>query len=119
MSFLGRMSRCLSRLCGLAFGVFIAMFLEAVGDVFEEDDAVDDVLVFSCVQVAAKLVRRKPKFGFNADVGGGIFAFGSGTGFRAGHGRIQQSPMQFLRGPIGVELARDGIREPASTLRRK
>jgi hypothetical protein len=34
------------------------VFLEGVGDVFEEDEAEDDVLVFRRVHVVAQLVGR-------------------------------------------------------------
>ena len=39
------------------------VFLEGVGDVFEEDEAEDDVLVFRRVHVAAQLVGGEPELG--------------------------------------------------------
>ena len=41
-------------------------------DVFQEDQAQDDMLVFRRVHVVAQLVGGEPEFGFEADVGGGI-----------------------------------------------
>ena len=59
------------------------MFFEGVGDVFEEDEAEDDVLVFRRVHVVAQLVGGEPELGLEADGGGaGIRA----VGFGAGHG---------------------------------
>jgi hypothetical protein len=46
-------------------------FLEGVGDVLEEDQAEDDVLVLGGVHAAAQRVGHLPEFGFVADVGGG------------------------------------------------
>ncbi len=51
--------------------------LEGVGNVFEEDDAEDDMLVFRCVYVAAKLVGGEPKLGLKLKFGGGVLGFGS------------------------------------------
>jgi hypothetical protein len=42
------------------------MFLEGVGDVFEEDEAEDDVLVFRRVHVVAELVGGEPELGLEA-----------------------------------------------------
>ena len=39
------------------------VFLEGVGDVFEEDEAEDDVLVFRRVHVVAQLVGGEPELG--------------------------------------------------------
>ena len=47
-----------------------AVFLEGVGDVFEEDEAEDDVLVFRRVHVVAELVGGEPELGLEADGGG-------------------------------------------------
>ena len=58
------------------------MFLEGVGDVFEEDEAEDDVLVFRRVHVVAELVGGEPELGLEADGGGGL---GSRRGFDARH----------------------------------
>ena len=63
-------------LAGEELGV---VFLEGVGDVFEEDQAEDDVLVFRRVHVVAKLVGHQPELLFKADGGGGV-AFGSSFG---------------------------------------
>jgi len=48
------------------------VFLEGVGDVFEEDKAEDDVLVFRRVHVVAQLVGGEPELGLEAQAGGGI-----------------------------------------------
>jgi len=59
------------------------VFFEGVGDVFEEDEAEDDVLVFRRVHVVAQLVGGEPERGLEADGGGGL---GGGSGrFSAGH----------------------------------
>ena len=47
------------------------VLLEGVGDVFEEDEAEDDVLVFRRVHVVAQLVGGEPELGLEAEVGGG------------------------------------------------
>ncbi len=52
-----------------------AVFLEGVGDVFEEDEAEDDVLVFRRVHVVAELVGGEPELGLEAEVGG-LFLLG-------------------------------------------
>ena len=44
------------------------LFLERVGDVFQEDEAEDDVFIFGSVEVAAKFVGGGPKRGFKAEV---------------------------------------------------
>jgi hypothetical protein len=68
-------------LAGEEFG---AVFLEGVGDVFEEDEAEDDVLVFRRVHVVAEFVGGEPELGLETDGGGGL---GGGCGgFSAGHG---------------------------------
>src|SRR5581483_5966793 len=46
----------------LFFEGFVA-FLESVGDIFEEDEAKHNVLVFGSVHVAAQLVCGLPQFG--------------------------------------------------------
>jgi len=51
------------------------VLLEGVGDVFEEDEAEDDVLVFRRVHVVAQLVGGEPELGLEAEVGGGIVLF--------------------------------------------
>ena len=45
--------------------------LEGVGDVLEEDQAEDDVLVLGGVHAAAQCVGHLPELGFVADVGRG------------------------------------------------
>ena len=50
------------------------MFLEGVGDVFEEDEALDDVLVLRGVHVGPQFVRREPELGFKANVGAEVWA---------------------------------------------
>lgn len=42
-----------------------------VGDVFEEDEAEDDVLVFRRVHVVAELVGGEPELSLEADGSGG------------------------------------------------
>ena len=62
-----------------------AVFLEGVGDVFEEDQAEDDVLVFRRVHVVAELVGGEPELGLEAEVGGGVvLRGGAGAGHRWG-----------------------------------
>ena len=56
------------------------VFLEGVGDVFEEDEAEDDVLVFRRVHVVAELVGGEPELGLKADVGGVVFFGGTSSG---------------------------------------
>ena len=67
-------------LAGEEFG---AVFLEGVGDVFEEDEAEDDVLVFRRVHVVPQLISGEPELSLEADGGGGL---GGGVCFSAGHG---------------------------------
>ncbi len=55
------------------------MLLEGVGDVLEEDEAEDDVLVLRSVHVAAELVGGEPELGFETERGGGRGG-GGGTG---------------------------------------
>ena len=57
-----------------------AVLLEGVGDVFEEDQAEDDVLVFGRVHVGAELVCREPELLLEADLGGAGFGGGGATG---------------------------------------
>jgi len=58
-----------------AFGIgeteqeLLAFFLEGVGDVFEEDEAEADVLVFRGVHVPAHFVGGSPKLGFKVERG--------------------------------------------------
>jgi hypothetical protein len=51
------------------------VFLEAVGDVLEEDEAEDDVLVLRRVHVVAELIGGEPKLLFKAEVCGGFGGF--------------------------------------------
>ena len=46
--------------------------LEGVGDVLEEDQAEDDVLVLGRVHVVAQRVGGRPQLGLEAEVGGGV-----------------------------------------------
>ena len=48
--------------------------LEGVGDVLEEDQAEDDVLVLGRVHVVAQRVGGRPELGFEAEVGAGVLA---------------------------------------------
>jgi len=53
-------------------GLFLegsAAFFEGVRDVFEEDEAEDDVFVVGSVHVAAELVRGLPESLFEAEIG--------------------------------------------------
>ena len=59
------------------------MLLKGIGDVFEEDEAEDDVLVFRRIHVVAELVGGQPQLCLGAEMGGGVF--GGTVGFRAGH----------------------------------
>gem|GEM_PF-3122194 len=56
------------------------VLVEGVGDVFEEDEPEDHVLVFRRVHVVAELVGGEPELGLEAKVGGGVFG-GAGFGF--------------------------------------
>jgi hypothetical protein len=44
------------------------MFFEAVGNVFEENEPEDDVVVLRRIHVAAELVGGEPELGFKADI---------------------------------------------------
>ena len=44
-------------------------FLERIGDIFQEDQAEDDVLVLRRVHVVTELVGGQPELGFKAEVG--------------------------------------------------
>ena len=54
----------------------VVQFFEGVGDIFQEDQAEDDVLVFRRIHVVAELVCGEPKFGLKAD-GGRVVLFWS------------------------------------------
>jgi hypothetical protein len=56
-------------LAGDELGVVL---LEGVGDVLEEDQAEDDVLVLRRVHVVAELVGGEPELGLEAEVGAGV-----------------------------------------------
>ena len=58
-----------ARVVALARDEFGAVFLEGVGDVLEEDEAEDDVLVFRRVHVVAELVRGQPQLGLETEGG--------------------------------------------------
>jgi hypothetical protein len=62
-----------------------AVLFEGVGNVFQEDEAENDVLVFRRVHVVAELVGGEPELGFKAQVGGGVGFLGFGC---FGHGAI-------------------------------
>ncbi len=76
-----------------------AHFLEGVGDVFEEDEAEDDVLVFRRVHVVAQLVGGEPELGLEAEIGRRIRSSGF---FRFCFGRHENSR-------IGVDVYQSGI----------
>ena len=57
-----------------------AVFLEGVGDVFEEDEAEDDVLVFGRVHVGAELIGGEPELLLEADLSGAGFGGGGAPG---------------------------------------
>lgn len=59
-----------------------AHFFEGVGDVFEEDEAEDDVFVLGGVHIIAEFIGGEPEFGFEADDGG------VGLGFRGTRHRM-------------------------------
>ena len=59
------------------------MFLEGVGDVFQEDEPEDDALILGRVHVVPQLVGSEPELGLEADGGGGgacvgVLFFGAG-----------------------------------------
>ena len=65
------------RILGIGAGVVAfagdelgVVLLEGVGDVLEEDQAEDDVLVLRRVHVVAQLVGGEPELGLEAEVGG-------------------------------------------------
>ena len=63
---------------------FFFSLAERIGDVFQEDEAEDDVRLFRRVHGVAELVGGEPELGLEADGGGGL---GGGSGrFSAGHG---------------------------------
>ena len=68
--------RAFTLLCD-QFGVLL---IERIGDVLKEDEAEDNVLVFSRVHVVAQLVGGEPELGFEADVGGGVGFLACGFG---------------------------------------
>ena len=66
-----------------------AVFLEGVGDVFEEDEAEDDVLVFRSIHVVAQFIGGEPVLGLEANGGRGLrCCLFRGAGFAfGGHGK--------------------------------
>ena len=56
--------------CALLGFELRVLLLEGVGDVLEEDQAEDDVLVLGGVHAAAQRVGHLPELGLVADVGG-------------------------------------------------
>ncbi len=77
----------------------LVVFLKGIRDVFEEDEAEDDVLVFGRVHVGAELVGCEPKLGFETKIGGGVGGFR-----RTGHSR---AVVVFVE----LEILHTGIRE--------
>ena len=61
------------RLLRFELGVLL---LEGVGDVLEEDQAEDDVLVLGRVHVVAQRVGGRPELRLEAEVGGGVVIVG-------------------------------------------
>jgi hypothetical protein len=59
--------RVRARVVALAGSQLRVNLLERIGDIFQENQAEDDVLVFGGVHVVAKLVGRLPELGFEAD----------------------------------------------------
>lgn len=51
------------------------MLLEGVGDVLQEDEVEDDVLVLGRVHVAAQLVRCQPELRFEGEVAVELLVF--------------------------------------------
>ncbi len=64
----------------IVFGELIVEFLEGIGDVFEEDQAEDNVLVFGGVHVSTEQIGGRPEGLFEAEVGGGIVGLGFVSG---------------------------------------
>jgi len=63
------------------------VLLEGVGDVFEENQTQNDVLVFRSVHIVAELVGGQPELGFKSDGGGrGVLRRGFSFGR---HGRVE------------------------------
>ena len=83
-------------LCPLAFKTGVN-FLEGVGDVFQEDEAEDDVLVFGGVHRAAQGVGHAPQLGLMASRGAVI------SGLRCrGALRVSLSSVPSFRIPGGA-----------------
>ena len=55
-------------------------FEERIGNVFEEDEAEDDVLVLGRVHVVAHGIGRGPELGFETEIGAGVVVLGAGSG---------------------------------------
>ena len=68
-----------------ALNQFGVVLVEGLGDVFEKNQAKDDVLVFRRVHVVAQLVGGEPELGFKAEVGGGVGRRSGFRGFCFGH----------------------------------
>lgn len=62
------------------------VLLEAVGDVLQEDEAEDDVLVLARIHVVAKLISGEPQFSLEADIGRGVLGGRRGGFLGTGHG---------------------------------
>ena len=48
------------------------LFLERVGDVFEEDQPEDDVLIFRRVHMTAQLISRRPERGLKPQISSAV-----------------------------------------------
>jgi CheY-like chemotaxis protein len=66
----------------LPFDKLCVVLFKGVGDVLQEDEAEDNVLVLCSIHVAAEFVGSEPEFGFEADIGGIVCGFvrGGATG---------------------------------------
>jgi hypothetical protein len=81
---------------GLLRGELGVLRLEGVGDVLEEDEAEDDVLVLGRVHVVAQRIGGGPELRLEAEVGCGVT--GLGPGFRHevfGRGSVVSAPCGF------------------------
>ena len=96
------------RLLGFKLGV---LGLEGVGDVLEEDQAEDDVLVLRRVHVVAQRVGGGPELGFEAEVGAGVVGLGfllcHQVSLLGGMVGVQQVDA-LLFAPLGREMANTG-----------
>jgi hypothetical protein len=63
------------------------VFVEGIGDVLEEDEAEDDVLVFRSVHVVAQLIRGQPQLGLEPEGGSRLLGLRGGFARHLGPGR--------------------------------